>query len=139
MNFINDKDFPIVFLNIEHDKQEEHNHDKDLQDFEKLFNRQEKFILINKGSTPDADYKHSKEEKKMVNNFLKTNRAKLKQFAVAMIQIEPSSLKRMAYKPFQNVYEKFWGMKLLIVATRLEALQIANHLLKQENKLPNGI
>lgn len=75
----------------------------------------------------------------MVANFLKTNRDQLKQFAVAMVQIEPSSLKRLAYKPFQNVYEKFWGMKLLIVATRQEALKLADRLLKQENELQNGI
>lgn len=64
MSFINDKDFPIVFVHIEHREQDEHSRDKDLQDFEKLINRQEKFILINEGSAPDADYKHSKEEKK---------------------------------------------------------------------------
>ncbi|MDR6514594.1 hypothetical protein [Chryseobacterium camelliae] len=137
MSFINDKDFPIVFMNIEHDEEKEHSHDEDLQEFEKLINRQEKFILINEGKTPDTDYKHSKEETKMINRFLKTNRAKLKQWAVAMIQVESSSLKRLAYKPFQTIFEKFWGMKLVIVPTRQEALQMADTLLSQENKVQN--
>ncbi|MCJ8155680.1 hypothetical protein MKJ01_18150 [Chryseobacterium sp. SSA4.19] len=129
MNFINDKDFPIVFVNIEHNKYKEHSHNDDFKDFEKLVSRQEKFILINEGGTPDTDFKHSREEIKMVNNFLRTNRAKLKEFAVAMIQVEPSSLKRLAYKPFQNIFEKFWGMKLLIVSNLPEAIQMANNLL----------
>lgn len=139
MSFINDKDFPIVFINIEHDAEKEHRHDEDLLEFEKVLSRQERFILINEGKAPDTDYKHSREDVKKVNNFLKTNRTKLKQFALAMIQVEPSSLKRLAFKPFQTIFEKYWGMKLLIVDTRQEALRMADHLLKEENDFKSDI
>lgn len=134
MSFINDRDFPIVFVNIGHDEQGEYSQAEELAGFEKLVNRQKKFVLISEGASPDKDHKHNREETKMVNNFMRTNRAKLKQFAVAMIHIEPSALKRMAFKPFQNIFEKFWGMKLVFVSDRAEALDLANNLLKLENK-----
>ncbi|MFU1859641.1 hypothetical protein BWD42_04885 [Sphingobacterium sp. CZ-UAM] len=134
MSIINDRDFPIVFVNIAHDTQEEHNHAEDLKEFEKLVSRHEKFVLINEGGSPDREYKHNREETKMVNNFMRRNRAKLKEFAVAMIHIEPSSLKRLAFKPFHHIFEKFWGMKLAFVSDRAEAVHLANSLLRLEKE-----
>lgn len=138
MSLIDDRNFPIVFVNVEHDESIEHDHDEDLKSFERLLERKEKFILINEGTAPDADFKHSKEETKMVNNFLKTNRVKLKEYAIASIQVESSSLKRLAFKPFQNIFAKYWGMKLLFASSREEAINMANLELKLENEQTNS-
>ncbi|AZA56943.1 hypothetical protein [Chryseobacterium shandongense] len=134
MSLIDDSNFPMVFVNVEHDESVEHDHDDDLKDFERLLERQQKFILINEGAAPNTDYKHSKEETRRVNHFLKTNRVRLKEYAIATIQVEPSSLKRLAFKPFQNIFVKYWGMKLLLATSREEAIAMANAELQLEEQ-----
>ena len=102
-------------------------------EFEALLARREVFVLIN-GEGLDKDEKeHSKEETKQTTLWMKRNKAELRAFIKAGIYIEPNAAKRLAAKAFAVVFEKFWGYPMRIVATKDEAVALAQSLLAQQH------
>ena len=135
---IDDSKFPIVFVDFQHtlkpEENESHNHANDMNAFTSLFEREQPFVMISTGETPEENHKHSREETKQVNAWRKIHKEKLK-YTKATIQVEPSKIKRIGFKMFTTVYEKFWGNPLLLVKTQEEALKLAKKVLKEDFRL----
>lgn len=118
--------FPLVWVTFEQGP--EHDHDKDFQAFEANLSRGEPFVLLT-DSTPDEDHEHSQEEKKRNALWMKKHKAELRHLVLAMIVIEPSAAKRLAFKAFGVAFVKFWGFPMRIASSREEAMEIAGTLL----------
>ena len=101
-------------------------------EFEALLARKEVFVLLNDEGLDKGDHEHSPEEKKQTVLWMKRHKSELRAFIKAAIYIEPSTAKRLATKAFASVYEKFWGYPMLMVATRDQALALAQTLLRSE-------
>ncbi|CAG9295930.1 hypothetical protein [Celerinatantimonas diazotrophica] len=101
-------------------------------EFEALLARQEVFVLLNDEGLDKGDHEHSSEEMKQTSRWMKRHKSELKSFVKAAIYIEPNTAKRLATKAFSLVYEKFWGYPMLMVATKDEALALAQQLLSDE-------
>lgn len=120
--------FPLVWVTFEQGP--DHDHDKDFKAFEANLMRGEPFVLLT-DSTPDEDHEHSQEEKKRNALWMKKHKAELRHLVLAMIAIEPSAAKRLAFKAFGVAFAKFWGYPLRIASSREEALEIAGNLLSE--------
>lgn len=118
--------FPLVWVTFEQGL--DHDHDKDFQAFEANLRRGEPFVLLS-DSAPAEDHEHSQEEKKRNALWMKKHKAELRNLVLAMIVIEPSAAKRLAFKAFGVAFAKFWGYPLLLASSREEALEIAGNLL----------
>ncbi|MBY6260912.1 hypothetical protein EI613_03105 [Azospirillum sp. 412522] len=118
--------FPLVWVTFEQGP--EHDHDKDFQAFEANLRRGEPFVLLT-DSTPDEDHEHSQEGKKRNALWMKKHKAELRNLVLAMIVIEPSAAKRLAFKAFGVAFAKFWGFPMRIASSREEAMEIAGTLL----------
>ncbi|SBS32997.1 hypothetical protein MSP8887_01838 [Marinomonas spartinae] len=103
-------------------------------EFEALLARKSVFVLLNdEGLNEDeGDHEHSPEEMKQMSLWMKRHRSELRSFVKAAIYIEPNTAKRLATKAFALVYEKFWGYPMFMVATKNEALDLAQTLLLSE-------
>ncbi|WP_428240834.1 hypothetical protein [Gynuella sp.] len=101
-------------------------------EFEALLARKETFVLLNDEGLEKGDHEHSPEEKKQTSLWMKRHKSELKAFVKAAIYIEPNIAKRMATKAFASVYEKFWGYPMLMVATKDDALTLAQQFLSNE-------
>ena len=101
-------------------------------EFEALLARKQGFVLFNDEGLDKSDHEHSPEEKKQTALWMKRNKNELRAFVKAAIYIEPSIAKRMATKAFASLYEKFWGYPMRMVATRDEALALAQKFLSDE-------
>ncbi|WP_201026347.1 hypothetical protein [Paramesorhizobium deserti] len=62
---------------------------------------------------------------------MKKHKAELRSLVLAMIVIEPSATKRLAFKPFGLPFAKFWGFPLRLVSSREEAIEVAGNLLSE--------
>ncbi|MDN7669591.1 hypothetical protein QZM08_25345 [Burkholderia vietnamiensis] len=101
-------------------------------EFEALLARKEVFVLLNDEGLDKSEHEHSPEEMKQTSLWMKRHKSELRAFVKAGIYIEPSTAKRLATKAFTMVYEKFWGYPMLMVATKDEALALAQKLLLGE-------
>ncbi|SIO95889.1 hypothetical protein [Vibrio spartinae] len=101
-------------------------------EFEALLARKSAFVLLNDEGLDKGDHEHSPDEMKQTSRWMKRNKSELKAFVKAAIYIEPNIAKRMATKAFASVYEKFWGYPMLMVATKDEALALAQKFLADE-------
>jgi hypothetical protein len=101
-------------------------------EFEALLARKEVFVLLNNEGLDKGEHEHSPEEMKQASLWMKSHKSELRAFVKAGIYIEPSAAKRLATKAFTLVYEKFWGYPMLMVATKDEALALAQKLLPGE-------
>ncbi|WP_042695272.1 hypothetical protein [Azospirillum sp. B506] len=122
--------FPLVWVTFEQGP--DHDHDKDFQEFEANLGRGEPFVLLT-DSTPDEEHEHSQEEKKRSALWMKKHKAELRSLVLAMIVIEPSAAKRLAFKAFGVAFAKFWGYPLRLASSREEALEIARTLLSERS------
>ena len=131
---IDDSKFPIVLVDFQHSmeqvEKESYNHDKAMEAFTGLFEREIPFVMISTGEAPEENHKHAREDTRRVNAWRKANKEKLK-YILSTIQVEPSKVKRMGLALFATVYEKFWGNPLLVAQTQEEALRIAGKVLNQ--------
>ncbi|MDH4573040.1 hypothetical protein [Salinicola acroporae] len=123
--------FPLVWMRFT--QEPGHDHHKDFAEFEANLKRGEPFVLLS-DSVPAEDHEHSPEEKKRTALWMKKHKAELRRLVLAMILIEPSSAKRLGFKPFAAVFPKFWGYPLLLAASREQAMEMARELLPADAK-----
>ena len=121
-------DFPLVWMN--YDQAPDHAHDADFEAFEATLKRGTPFVLLT-DSAPTEDHEHSHEEKKRTSLWMKKHKADLRTLVLAMIVIEPSAAKRLAFKPFGAAFAKFWGYPMRLASSREEAMDIAGKLLSE--------
>ncbi|MHC5653753.1 hypothetical protein [Stappia sp.] len=125
---LNSTDFPLVWMS--YDEGPDHDHDEDFEVLEASFKRGAPFVILT-DNAPTEDHEHSQEEKKRTVLWMKKHKAELQKFVLAMIVIEPSAAKRMAFKPFGVAFAKFWGHPMKLAASREEAMEIARKLLSE--------
>lgn len=101
-------------------------------EFEALLARKEVFVLFNDEGLDEGGREHSPEEMRQTSLWMKRHKSELRAFVKAMICIESSAAKRLAAKAFAVVYEKFWGYPMLMVATKDDALALAQELLSAD-------
>ncbi|AHG43252.1 hypothetical protein N018_24670 [Pseudomonas syringae CC1557] len=123
---INSSDFPFVWINFT--QESGHDHQKDFAEFEANLQREELFVLLT-DTVPAEDHEHSPEEKRRTALWMKKHKVELRKWILAMIMIEPNSVKRLGFKALAVVFAKFWGYPLLLAATRDEAMEMARELL----------
>lgn len=123
---LNSANFPLVWMS--YDEGPDHNHDEDFEAFEANLSRGAPFVLLT-DTAPTEGHEHSQDEKKRTSLWMKKHKAELRTLVLAMIVIEPSAIKRLAFKPFGVAFAKFWGYPLRIASSREEALEIAGTLL----------
>ena len=122
------KDFPLVWMR--YDESPDHNHDEGFEAFEANLSRGAPFVLLT-DSAPTEDHEHSQAEKKRASLWMKKHKAELRALVLAMIVIEPSAIKRLAFKPFVVAFAKFWGYPMKLASSREEAMEIAGKLLSE--------
>lgn len=120
--------FPLVWMSFEEGP--DHDHDEDFAAFEANLKRGAPFVLLT-DTAPAEDHEHSQEEKKRTSLWMKKHRAELSRLVLAMIVIEPSAAKRLAYKAFGVAFAKFWGCPMRLATSREEAMEIAGILLSE--------
>ncbi|MFC3024375.1 hypothetical protein ACFODT_11125 [Vibrio zhugei] len=103
-------------------------------DFEALLARKTVFVLLNDEGLDKGDHEHSSEDMKQTSRWMKQHKSELTAFVKAAIYIEPNLAKRVATKAFALVYEKFWGYPMLMVASKDEALTLAETLLSDQKR-----
>ncbi|BAF87291.1 hypothetical protein AZC_1293 [Azorhizobium caulinodans ORS 571] len=118
--------FPHVWMSYDHAP--DHDHDEDFSELEANLKRGAPFVILT-DSAPAEDHEHSHEEKKRTSLWMKKHKAELRSLVLALIVIEPSAAKRLAFKPFGVAFAKFWGYPLRLAASREEAMAIAGELL----------
>ncbi|MGK6317569.1 hypothetical protein [Neorhizobium sp. DT-125] len=123
--------FPFVWMSLPDDS--EKNFRQGFEEFEANLKRGEVFVLL-ANSAPAEDREHSQEEKKYTSLWMKKHKAELRKLVLAMIVIEPSAAKRVAFKAFGMVFAKFWGYPLMLASSREEALETAEKLLSRSRK-----
>lgn len=123
---MDNSNFPFVWMSYADGP--DHDHDEDFEAFEENLRRGEPFVLLT-DSAPTEDHEHSQEEKKRTSLWMKKHKVELRKLVLAMIIIEPSTAKRIAFKAFGVAFAKFWGYPLVLAATREEAMATAGKLL----------
>ncbi|ETA49865.1 hypothetical protein [Ponticoccus alexandrii] len=125
------RNFPLVWLS--YDEAPDHDHDADFAALEACFKRGAPFVILSDNApTEDEEHDHSQEERKRTALWMKRHKAELRTLVRAMIVIEPSAAKRLAFKTFGAVFSKFWGFPLKIAVTRIEAMDVAETLLSED-------
>ena len=125
---LDNSDFPLVWMS--YDKEPDHDPNKDFEAFEACFQRGAPFVILT-DSAPTEDHDHSQDEKKRTALWMKQHKAELRTLVLAMIVIEPSAAKRLAFKSFGVVFAKFWGYPLKLAASREEGVEMARQLLTE--------
>lgn len=120
--------FPFVWMSLPDESG--NNFRQGFEEFEANLKRGEVFVLL-ANSAPAEDHEHSQEEKKYTSVWMKKHKAELRKLVLAMIVIEPSAAKRVAFKAFGMVFAKFWGYPLMLASSREEALDTAEKLLSR--------
>lgn len=126
--------FPLVW--ISYDEGPDHDHDQDFEAFEAFeanLKRGAPFVILT-DSAPNEEHEHSQEEKKRTSLWMKKHKAELRSLVLAMIVIEPSAIKRLAFKPFGMAFAKFWGYPLKLVSSHEEASQIAAEMISARKR-----
>ena len=120
--------FPLVWMSYE--EAPDHDHDEDFEALEASFQRGTPFVILT-DNAPTEDHEHSHDEKKRTALWLKKHKAELRTLVLAMIVIEPSAAKRMAFKPFGVAFGKVWGFPMKLTSSHDEALDVAGKLLSE--------
>ncbi|WP_346893875.1 hypothetical protein [uncultured Roseibium sp.] len=119
---------PLVWMS--YDEGPDHDHDEDFEALEESFKRGAPFVILT-DNAPTEDHAHSQEEKKRTALWMKKHKAELRTLVLAMIVIEPSAAKRLAFKPFGVAFAKFWGYPMTLASSREEGIEIAGKLLSE--------
>ncbi|MFN3768268.1 MAG: hypothetical protein ACK4TD_07880 [Ectopseudomonas guguanensis] len=126
---MNSTDFPLVWTSFA--QEPGHDPQKDFDEFAANLQRGEPFVLLS-DTPPGEDHEHSPEEKKRTALWMKKHKAQLRSLVLALIMVEPSSAKRLGFKAFAGLFAKVWGYPLLFAASRKQAIEMANELLRKE-------
>ncbi len=126
--------FPLVWITYDEgpDHDHDHNHDKDFEAFEVNLKRGIPFVILT-DSAPSEEHEHSQEEKKRTSLWMKRHKTELRSLVLAMIVIEPSAVKRLAFKPFGVAFAKFWGYPLKLVSSHEDASLLAAKLISERD------
>lgn len=104
--------------------------------FEALLAREQPFVLLNdEGVAPDA-HAHTPEDRKQTALWMKQHKAALRAFVLAAIYVEPDAARREAAQAFAAMSGKFWGYPMRLVASKAEALRLAEDLLAEAGPAP---
>ena len=125
---LDNTNFPFVWMS--YDEEPDHDHDEDFEVLEASFRRGEPFVILT-DNAPTEEHEHSHEERKRTALWMKKHKSELRTLVLAMIVIEPSAAKRMAFKTFGVAFAKFWGYPLRLATSREEAMEIAGQLLSE--------
>lgn len=120
--------FPLVWMS--YDEGPDHDHDEDFEALEANLKRGTPFVVLT-DNAPIEDHEHSQEEKKRTSLWMKKHKAELRALVLALIVIEPSPARRLAFKPFGVAFAKFWGYPMRLAASHEEAMEIAAALLAE--------
>lgn len=120
--------FPLVWMS--YDEGPDHDHDEDLEALEANLKRGTPFVILTDNALTE-DHEHSQEEKKRTSLWMKRHKAELRTLVLTMIVIEPSAVKRLAFKPFGVAFAKFWGFPMGLASSREEAMEIAGKMLSE--------
>jgi hypothetical protein len=120
--------FPLVWISYEHGPG--HSHDEDFEALEANLKHGAPFVLLTDSVMTEED-EHSQEEKKRTSLWMKKHKAELRSLVLAMIVIEPSAAKRLAFKAFGVAFATFWGFPMKLALSREEATEIAEKLLSE--------
>ena len=121
------RNFPLVWMN--YDEAPDHDHDEDFEALEASFSHGLPFVILTDNApTEDEDHDHTQEEKKRTALWMKKHKAELRTLVLAMIVIEPSAARRLAFKTFGVAFSKFWGFPMKIVTSREEGMEIAREM-----------
>ncbi|PIA06066.1 MULTISPECIES: hypothetical protein [Enterobacteriaceae] len=123
---MNSSNFPFVWISFS--QEPGHDPEMDFEEFEANLRRGEPFVLLS-DSAPAEDHEHTPQEKKRTSLWMKKHKAELRTLVRAMVLVEPSPAKRLAFKAFAVVFAKFWGYPLILASSREEAIEIAKGLL----------
>lgn len=123
---LDSSNFPLVWMS--YDESPDHDHDEDFEALKANLQRGKPFVLLT-DSAPAESHEHSQEEKKRTALWMKKHKVELRTLILAMIVIEPSAAKRLAFKPFGVAFARFWGYPMKLASSREEALDIAGNLL----------
>lgn len=123
---MDNSNFPFVWM--DYADAPDHDHDDDFASFEENLKRGEPFVVLT-DSAPSEDHEHSPEERKRTALWMKKNKAELRKLVLAMVIVEPSAAKRLAFKTFGIAFAKFWGYPMMLASSRAEAMAIAQKLL----------
>lgn len=123
---LDSRNFPLVWVSYEEGP--DHDHDEDFHALEANLKRGTPFVLLTDSALTE-DHEHSQEEKKRTSLWMKKHKAELRTLVLAMIVIEPSTAKRLAFKPFGLAFAKFWGFPMKLAPSREEAMDMAGELL----------
>lgn len=126
---IDSSNFPFVWISFDH--HEDHDDDKEFADFERLLARRQVFILLSENAM-EGMREHQHEERKRISLWMKKNKEDLRAFVKAMILIAPGTAQRVAIKALATVFGQFWGYPLMAVASRAEALELAERLIAND-------
>lgn len=131
---MNSSDFPLVWMNFAQEPGNDHQNDFD--EFEANLQRKEPFVLLT-DTTNAEDHEHSPEEKKRTALWMKKHKVELRKWVLAMIMIEPNSVKRLGFKAYAVVFAKFWGYPLLLAGSHEQAMEMARELLAKDGESSN--
>ena len=120
--------FPHVWMSYE--EAPDHDHEEDFAALEASFKRGAPFVILT-DNAPSEGHDHSHEDKKRTTLWLKKHKTELRTLVLAMIVIEPSAAKRMAFKPFGIAFSKVWGFPMKLSSSREEAMEVAATLLSE--------
>jgi hypothetical protein len=118
--------FPIVWMTLAHEPG--HDHEQDFIEFERLLNRNQRFVMLS-DKIPSNDHQHDFTERKRTTLWMKRHRMELRRLVGGLIIIEQNDLKRRAIEAFTIVFAKFWGYPLLLARDKEQAMAIAEKLL----------
>lgn len=125
---LDSSNFPLVWMSYDHGP--DHDHDEDFEALQANLKRGAPFVILT-DSAPAEEHEHSQEEKKRTSLWMKKHKAELRTLVLAMIVIEPSAAKRLAFKPFGVAFAKFWGHPLKLASSPEEAIAMAGELLSE--------
>ena len=120
--------FPHVWMSYE--EAPDHDHEEDFAALEASFKRGAPFVILT-DNAPSEDHDHSHDDKKRTMLWLKKHRTELRTLVLAMIVIEPSTAKRMAFKTFGVAFSKVWGFPMKLTSSHEEAMEVAAKLLSE--------
>lgn len=126
--FIDSATFPIVWM-----RQIASSDDPaqaPFDEFANLLARKQAFVFLSDEGFNDGQHEHSQEERKQTSLWMKKNKVEIRAFVKGMVLIEPNAGKRLASKAFAIMFGKFWGYPMMVSASKDEALETAQRLLK---------
>ncbi|KIS41570.1 hypothetical protein [Kosakonia radicincitans] len=131
---IDESEFPLVWLiqvdQMENRSSQSEAYDNSFIQLEKILGKKIPFVIISATEFEDEEqHEHSKEEKMKLALWLKKNKANVKKYIIAQIQIVPENKQSLILKGFAKAFSKFWGYPMLIVSDKENAIVKANNLL----------